>query len=56
MLYFQASGKKFQHLRQLQEVPNLAYTRSLVEWYQGSAYLGLTGTSSYVVPPCEALE
>ncbi|KAJ5564285.1 hypothetical protein N7513_000527 [Penicillium frequentans] len=36
------SGKEFQCLRQFRELPNIAYTRSTVGWYQGSAYLVLT--------------
>ncbi|KAH8697967.1 hypothetical protein BGW36DRAFT_427899 [Talaromyces proteolyticus] len=38
-----ATGKEFQRLRQFQELPNIAYVRSTVGWYQGSAYLVLTG-------------
>lgn len=45
ILSCQASGKQFQRLRQFQELPNIAYTCSTVGWYQGSAYLVLTGTS-----------
>lgn len=30
-------------LRQYQELPRIAYTRSTVGWFQGSAYLVLTG-------------
>ncbi|KAJ5106727.1 hypothetical protein N7456_003402 [Penicillium angulare] len=37
------SGKEFQYLREFQELPNLAYTCSTVGWYQGSAYMVLTG-------------
>ncbi|KAF4771966.1 hypothetical protein PENNAL_c0085G03283 [Penicillium nalgiovense] len=37
-----ASGKQFQSLRQFQELPNIAYTCSMVGWYQGSAFLVLT--------------
>ena len=45
ILSCQASGEQFQRLRQFQELPNIAYTCSTVGWYQGSAYLVLTGTS-----------
>ncbi|KAJ9298197.1 hypothetical protein DTO271G3_3802 [Paecilomyces variotii] len=37
-----ASGRRFQRLRQFQELPNIAYTCSTVGWYQGSVYLILT--------------
>ncbi|KAJ5354379.1 uncharacterized protein N7496_012812 [Penicillium cataractarum] len=37
------TGRTFQRLRQFQELPNIAYTCSTVGWYQGSAYLVLTG-------------
>lgn len=39
----QLTGKQFQRLAQFQELPNIAYTCSTVGWYQGSAYLILTG-------------
>ncbi|KAJ5232581.1 hypothetical protein N7468_005537 [Penicillium chermesinum] len=38
----QAAAKEFQPLRQFQELPNVAYTRSLAGWYQGGAFLVLT--------------
>lgn len=41
---FQLTGKQFQRLRQFQDLPNLAYTCSTVGWYQGSAYVILTGS------------
>ncbi|QKX61175.1 uncharacterized protein TRUGW13939_08322 [Talaromyces rugulosus] len=33
------SGREFQRIRQFQELPNIAYVRSTVGWYQGSGYL-----------------
>ncbi|KAF3391672.1 hypothetical protein F1880_007945 [Penicillium rolfsii] len=37
------TGKQFQRLPQFRDLPNLAYTCSTVGWYQGSAYVILTG-------------
>ena len=36
-------------LRQYQELPRIAYTRSTVGWFQGSAYLVLTGIRHFNV-------
>ncbi|KAJ5408367.1 hypothetical protein N7509_002250 [Penicillium cosmopolitanum] len=37
-----AAAKEFRNLRAFQELPNIAYTRSTVGWYQGSGFLILT--------------
>ncbi|KAK1143717.1 hypothetical protein N8T08_006117 [Aspergillus melleus] len=38
-----STARQFQNLRGFQDLPNIAYTCSTVGWYQGSAYLVLTG-------------
>lgn len=43
--FLQAAAKEFRNLRAFQELPNIAYTRSTVGWYQGSGFLILTGMS-----------
>ncbi|GAD99660.1 hypothetical protein AOR_1_1180114 [Paecilomyces variotii No. 5] len=44
---YQADGKRFQRLRQFQELPDIAYTCSTVGWYQGSGYLILTALLNF---------
>ncbi|CAI7600706.1 hypothetical protein N7533_008204 [Penicillium manginii] len=44
-----AAAKQFMNLRAFQELPNIAYTRSTIGWYQGSGFLILTGMSCPLV-------
>ncbi|BCS27942.1 uncharacterized protein APUU_60990A [Aspergillus puulaauensis] len=42
-----ASGRRFQRIREFQNLPSVAYTFSMSGWYQGSGYLILAGLLNF---------